>query len=184
MSRIGVAVIWATLGLACAVASLADAPLEAAPGTWQKHEYRFVAMSFTSTYSCDGLADKLKLLLLTAGARKDVKSTPGGCARGFGRPDRLASAYVTFYTLAPLGPDAADKPVAGVWRAVTLRPRSPRELGIGDCEIIEQFRDQLLPMFATRNLAGNATCVPHQQSGSNFNLTFEVLAAPASKKPS
>lgn len=171
--------------LAGAGTSLADLPTTPAAATWQKHEYRFVAMSFTSTYSCDGLADKLKVLLLAAGARKDVKSTADGCPNGFGRPDRLASASVTFYTLSPVSPDAtADKPVDGAWRTVTLRPRLPRELGVGDCEIIEQFRDHLLPMFTTRNLEQNIACVPHQQSGSIFNLSFEVLAVSAPAKPS
>jgi hypothetical protein len=41
-------------------------------------------MGFTSTYSCDGLADKIKVLLIAAGARRDSKSRPGACASGFG----------------------------------------------------------------------------------------------------
>src|ERR1700678_4217113 len=85
-------------------ASLADeAPLPAThvPGSWQKHQYSFAFLGFTSTYSCDGLADKLKKLLLAAGARKDVKSQPGACASSFGRPDKFARADLTFYTLAP-----------------------------------------------------------------------------------
>ncbi len=43
---------------------------------WQKHEYTFAYLGFTSTYSCDGLADKLKILLIASGARKDSKSRP------------------------------------------------------------------------------------------------------------
>ena len=84
-------------------------PGDAAPatGVWQKHEYRFSFVGFTTTYSCDGLADKLKLLLLAAGARKDAKSQPAACARGFGRPDKFASAYLTFYTLSTPGADQA-----------------------------------------------------------------------------
>ena len=35
----------------------------AQPGSWQPHTYRFYVMGFTSTYSCEGLEDKLKLLL-------------------------------------------------------------------------------------------------------------------------
>ena len=45
-------------GLALADASAAPAQ----PGTWQKHEYNFAFMGFTSTYSCDGLADKLAVV--------------------------------------------------------------------------------------------------------------------------
>src|SRR3979490_174249 len=81
--------------------SSADEPSAHERGVWQKHEYSFVFMGFTSTYSCDGLADKIKVLLIDAGARHDAKSFPGACANGFGRPDKFARASLTFYTLAP-----------------------------------------------------------------------------------
>jgi len=148
-------------------------------GLWQKHEYSFVFLGFTSTYSCDGLADKLKLLLTAAGARPDSKSQAGACANGFGRPDKFARADLTFYTLAPGGTDAspATKQVDGVWRPVSIADRSPRELGTGDCELVEQFRDNVLTMFATRNVDDHTTCVPHQNSGSVIALRFESFAA-------
>src|SRR5579859_3894759 len=79
--------------------SSADEPSTREPGVWQKHEYSFVFLGFTSTYSCDGLADKIKLLLTAAGARNDSKSQPSVCANGFGRPDKFARADLTFYTL-------------------------------------------------------------------------------------
>jgi hypothetical protein len=162
--------------------SFADEPAAAQDvGVWQKHEYSFRYMGFTATYSCDGLADKLKLLLIAAGARQDAKSQPGACASGFGRPDKFANATLTFYTLAPAGADtpADAKPVDGVWRPVALSARSPRELALGDCEVVEQFRNSVLPMFTTRNLVNHTSCVPHQLSGSNIDLRFESLAAPS-----
>lgn len=151
------------------------------PGVWQKHQYSFAFLGFTSTYSCDGLADKLKVLLLAAGARPDVKSQAGACASGFGRPDKFARADLTFYTLAPAGTAApagtgasADaKPADGLWRPVSFGDRSPRELRVGDCELVEQFRDSVLPMFTTRNIDNHTTCIPHQESGSTIALNFE-----------
>jgi hypothetical protein len=71
------------------------------PGIWQKHEYTFQFMGFTTTYSCDGLADKVKVLLIAAGARSDSKSRTGVCSRSYGRPDKFAQANLTFYTLMP-----------------------------------------------------------------------------------
>jgi hypothetical protein len=154
-------------------------------GSWQSHKYTFQFMGFTSTYSCDGLADKLKVVLLAAGARRDVKSVPGACASGFGRPDKFARADLTFYTLAPADPNTtAGGGVPGVWRPVTFSARQPRELGPGDCELMEQFRQQVLPLFSTRDVVSNTTCVPHQESGSNIDLRFEAFAAvPAKKHP-
>jgi hypothetical protein len=146
-------------------------------GVWQKHQYSFVSLGFTSTYSCDGLADKLKLLLLAAGARADAKAQSGPCAEGFGRVDKLARADLIFYTLAPAAGTTDGPRIAGIWRPVTLAARSPRELATGDCELVEQFRAQILPMFTTRNVADQTTCVPHQDSGSTINLQFDSFAA-------
>jgi hypothetical protein len=156
-------------------------PAATTPGSWQQHQYSFQYLGFTSTYSCDGLADKLKMLLLAAGARSDVKSQPGACASGFGRPDKFARADLTFYTLAPLGQgksgNAAEKPVDGIWRTVAFSDRSPWELRTGDCELVEQFHNQVLPMFTTRNVVSRTTCVPFQESGSVIDLKFESFVA-------
>lgn len=164
--------------LASAAAFADDASLHGA-GVWQKHEYSFQFMGFTSTYSCDGLADKLKMLLIASGARPDATARAGACASGFGRPDKFARADLTFYTLAPPGSDTSDsKPVDGTWIPVTIAPHRPRELDTGDCELVEQFRSDVLGMFTTRNVASRTTCVPHQLSGSTIDLTFESFVAP------
>lgn len=183
----GIACALAVAGawLPCALARADDAASSGSPGTWQSHKYSFQFMGFTSTYSCDGLADKLRTLLLAAGARGDAKSQAGACASGFGRPDKFARADLTFSTLAPAqgggaAPDA--KPVNGVWRTVAFTSFSPRTLRVGDCELVDQFRSQVLPMFTTRNVASNTTCVPHQESGSTIDLKFEVFAPVAAAK--
>jgi hypothetical protein len=181
--RTGLAAILAG-ALVLSAASLADdsAP-SGGPGTWQSHKYTFLFMGFTSTYSCDGLADKLRIVLLAAGARADVKSVPGACASGFGRPDKFARADLTFYTLAPADSGtAAGSGVPGVWRPVAFAARQPRELGLGDCELMEQFRQQVLPMLTTRNVVSSTTCIPHQESGSNIDLKFDAFTAVPGKK--
>jgi hypothetical protein len=161
---------------------------EALPATqdqyvWVEHDTNFQYQGFTSTYSCDGLAEKLRILLIAAGARADAKATTDGCPGGFGRPDKFARARLRFYTLAPAAnADSASAPVAGVWRPVVFADRSPRDLRLGDCELVEQFRDKVLSMFTTRKLENGMTCVPNQLSGSVIKLNFEVFAAPAAHK--
>jgi hypothetical protein len=157
---------------------------DTARGAWQKRDYSFQFFGFTTTYSCDGLASKLRVLLIAAGARADAKSTSGACASGFGSPDKFARANLRFYALVPLEAGAsAGSRINGVWRAVVIADRSPREVAPGDCELIEQFRDKVLPMFTTRNIDSRMTCVPNQLSGSAINLKFEVFAElSASKK--
>lgn len=167
-------------GLVCSILVPSALALAAGePGVWQKHEYSFVYLGFTSTYSCDGLADKLKILLITSGARPDAKARPGACASGFGRPDKFARADLTFYTLAPAGRDgsAAEGTTPGVWIPVAARAHKPRELATGDCELVEQFRSSVLPLFTTRNIDDHITCVPHQESGSIIDLKFESFGA-------
>jgi len=181
----GTGVLGALLLSSATLADPPDAPSAQSPGVWQKHQFAFQYMGFTSTYSCDGLADKLKILLLAAGARKDVKSQPGACAAPYGRPDKFARADLTFYTLVPAGNDATNtdsadsKPVDGVWRKVALAAHSPRELQIGDCEVVDQFRAQVLPMFTTRNIENRITCIPYQESGTLIDFRFESFTAPA-----
>ena len=169
------------------------------PGRWQEHDYQFNYMGFTATYSCDGLADKLQLLLRLSGARPQAKVIPS-CARGYGVPDPLAQAQLKFATLQPApsdtggaGGEGAGGGVAGgsvdgasvdgVWRHLELSPHHPFDLRLGDCELVEQFRDRLLPLFATRNLQNQITCVPHQDSGSNFSLSFDVFAPAPPPQP-
>jgi len=180
LRRIGIA------GLICAVlasrATFADDASSHGAGVWQKHEYSFQFIGFTTTYSCDGLADKLKTLLIASGARTDATARAGACASGFGRPDKFARADLTFYTLAPQAPAGSvtsdSKPVDGTWIPVTIASLRPRELGTGDCELVEQFRSSVLGMFTTRNVESRTTCVPHQLSGSGIDLKFESFAAP------
>ncbi len=178
-------------GLCAAIAvpgaSAADEPAaNTEPGIWQKHEYSFEFMGFTSTYSCDGLADQLQRLLLLSGARADAKASPGACASPFGRPDRFARATLVFYTLAPSATGAkGGEPGVGQWRPVALSNRHPIELLSGDCELVEQFRDSVLKkMFTIRNVDDSTTCVPHQESGSDISLRFETFAqAPGAPTP-
>ena len=173
--RVGCAIL--IFGFGSAVLAADRAP-ESGQGVWQKHEYNFQFLGFTTTYSCDGLANKLKVLMIAAGARADAKSTSGGCSRGYGVPDKFALASLKFYALAPAADGQnAGPPVNGAWRTVAIADRSPREIALGDCELIEQFRDKVLPMFTTRNIDSRMTCIPNQLSGSAVNLKFDVFAA-------
>jgi len=159
---------------------------EGTVGIWQKHEYTLHYMGFTTTYSCDGLEEKMRELLLWAGARSDAKSSASGCDRGFGMPSKFASASVTFYTLAT-APAGSGDGVAATWRKVQWEPHRPQQLADGDCELVEQFRDQVLPMFTTREMNNRTHCVPNQLNPGDLDLGFEVLvpaAAPAAQAKS
>ena len=164
------------------------------PGGWRNQKIELVYLGFTSHYSCDGLQSKLELLLKQLGARQGFKVVSYGCDRGYGTPSRFPAARLEFATLQPLGDaaltstaatDAAtgEPAVPGAWRSVELSPRRPFELQDGDCELMEQVRDKVLPLFAIRNLEARLSCVPHQDTGP-FSLQMQVFAplAPAQSK--
>jgi hypothetical protein len=161
------------------LAPMAEAGERVAPiaGVWTRHEIVYEQLGFTTIYSCAGLAEKMRALLRASGARKDLAVTPNDCGV---EPTKFARVQVIFSSLAPpsrpaAGADATGRQL-GSWRKVWLAPRSPRELTDGDCELVERFRDQVLPLMTTRNVADHVRCIPHQLSGSVIDLRFEVLA--------
>jgi hypothetical protein len=76
-------------------------------------------------------------------------------------------------------PEKGDKnpgePVLGVWKPVTIKRNLPKGLEMGDCELVEIFRDRVMPKFQTRDMQGDVNCIPHQLVGNRIDLRFEVL---------
>ena len=97
-------------------------------------------------------------------------------------PSPDATVKMTFYSLAPLQvADNEGEPVAkhipAVWRHVSLRDHSPITLVASDCELVAQFRDQILPLFTSRNIMDRTRCRPGENAAYQLNLQFEALYA-------
>ena len=84
---------------------------------------------------------------------------------------------ITFWapTLPEKGAKDPGEPVLGVWKAVSIKRNSPKGLEMGDCELVEIFRDRVMPKFLTRDMQGDINCIPHQLVGNRIDLRFEVL---------
>jgi hypothetical protein len=151
--------------------------------TWQRHEIEFTYMGFTTRYSCDGLQGKLRLLLAVSGARPDFEVTTLSCDSGTGRVTEFPRVRIVFHAAAVAadGNRAAADATPARWQAVSLRRNQPRDLEMGDCELVEQFRDRVLSAFTTRNITSQINCIPHQLAGSSFRLDYEVLAGLATQ---
>jgi hypothetical protein len=148
--------------------------------SWQKHEIHFTYMGFTSSYSCDGLEHKVKVLLRLAGARTDG-NVRVVCTSAVSEPQRSSTVLLAFHALVPAaaGVNAAT---LGVWKDVAWRAGSPRDLEAGDCELVDAFARRILPLFTTRNIDNRMTCIPKEVNPTGFDLRFTVLAAaPISK---
>ncbi len=210
----------------CAPAAAGEPVVAAEPvvavqqGQWREHELTFTYSGFTSKYSCEGLADKVQLLLQTFGVRDGAKVSSYACAAPYGFPTEFPRVRLQFAVLEPWVPNAVQspgkeaaygrvigreapqlvapgavargsaagdvapgdvapgEPVAGVWRHVKLARGRPRTLDPGDCELLEQFRDKVVPLFTTRELKDETRCIPHQLLGTRIALEAEVFAAP------
>jgi len=174
-----------------AAGSLAGAP-PARPGTgapngavWKEQRIEFWYMGRTSRYSCNGLRDKVRAMLLDLGVRRDLKIVPLGCEDYDRAPTGSAASRlkILFFSLAK--PDTVASPMhAGNLAATeasfetfTITSDAFRNLGIGDCELVQEFVRQILPRLAVRDVREDIVCVPSQPSASRFFVRGEILKA-------
>ncbi len=162
--------------LLSATAAQADEPPVQA--VWTAKPLRFTYLGFTAKYSCDGLRDKMRQILLLLGARKDLKLNYSGCSGGFGRPSPFPGVSATVNVLEPVGdkaPPAGTEVVNAHWQPVVVAPRGEPLNAAGDCELIEQVKSRILPLFTVRNEQYSSTCVPNQLTPGGTRLSLEVL---------
>jgi hypothetical protein len=155
---------------------------------WTDKELTFVYQGFTTRYSCDGLRDKVRGVLLDLGAqRKDLKVMELGCSSPSGRPDPFPGVRVKMKVLQPAGsvnPKQTDQiPVAAHWKPLDLKLRDSFSTDSGECELVEQIRHSIVPLFATRNVDLKTSCIPHQASATRPSLKMEVLVADDAQHP-
>lgn len=190
VKRMGLVLAACVLGTPVWAAETASAASVAAgegqPAVWTEKELTFVYQGFTTKYSCDGLRDKVRRVLLDLGAqKKGLKVLQLGCGSPSGRPDPFPGVRVKMSVLQPASGSADDKqaPVAAHWKPVDLKLRDSFSTDSGECELVEQIKQKILPSFATRNVELKTTCIPHQASAARPILKLEVLVPDAAQHP-
>jgi hypothetical protein len=169
----------AILALLCS-AVRADSTDGGQSAVWTHKEFKFTYQGFTTKYSCDGLADKVREIVLTFGARKDLKVSRWGCAGSSGVPDPFPGVAVKMNVLVPASAATAasgEPAVAAHWQSVKLRLDRSSLSEAGECELVEQVKQKILPLFTTRNVDYRNTCVPHQLTPGGTQLGADVLVA-------
>jgi hypothetical protein len=153
---------------------------------WVQRKLDYTYMGFTTKYSCDGLRDNVRQVLLALGARKkDLKIQSTGCSRLNGVPEPFPGVIAHFWVLVPSTPDdvgkvgdTASHPTQ--WKTVNLVRMQQFRFDQGQCELLEQMKNKALPLFTSRNLLYRSSCVPHQISVGDTQFTVDVLnPAPA-----
>jgi hypothetical protein len=176
--------ITAALAMLCLGAGAALAATEtAAPPeatAWQHHHGTFNYFGITSIYSCDGLEDKVRQILLFFGARRGVQVQASGCPRGPNSLSRFAWVTADFDTLATAPADtAAADIVQAHWTPFKLDGQRPFFMGEGDCELMSAMKPLLTQSFSWRGLAYDTGCTPHQITLDDFRVRGEVLKSNA-----
>ena len=169
--------------LAAGVAAAAEPPPAGlgVPAVWKRQTLEFHYFGRTSRYSCDGLRDKMRALLLEMGVRNDLRIRTSGCEIG-----RISLAGLnpglSIEFSAPVPRDAADtgaadKPFEARYTAFDFHQDAFRNLNIGDCELVEEFARQVLPRLSARDLKQDITCVPYQSGAGTYRVSGVVLKA-------
>jgi len=168
-------------------AATADAPTQA---VWKAKEFNLTYMGFTTKYSCEGLRDKVKTILLTLGARKDdLHVVETGCIEPF-RPSPLPGVRVKMSVLEPVSDQGgaantgagSDAVVTAHWKPVQLKLDADSVTEAGECELVEQVKRQVLPLFATRDVKFSfVDCVPHHLLPADRLHAVVLMPPPAPK---
>jgi hypothetical protein len=151
---------------------------------WKEQHLRFFYTGRTSRYSCDGLRDKVRAMLLDLGARRDLSITALGCEAPAPqvRLGALGPSLDIVFS-APAKPEPKRRPlhpgdlaaVDARFESFTITSDAFRNMGVADCELVEEFARQILPKLATRDVKQDIACVPFQQSGGRFWVRGEIL---------
>ncbi len=165
------------LAMALAVLAAPRAALAAEPGdvpaVWVQKEVRFVYTGFTTKYSCDGLVDRVRGMLLELGARADLKVLPYGCVRS-GTPETNPGVRIVMHVLQP-ATAAGGESVAAHWKTVDLLSGRDAVDASLDCELIAQLKRDVLPAFSPRHVDYSAVCSAHQPIAGGTQLKAQVL---------
>jgi hypothetical protein len=166
-------------GNAMAAEAALAAPADAVAGTWQHHKVTFDYMAFTTLYTCSGLEDQVRRILLHLGARGDAKVRAAGCPGSDNTPSRNAWVEADFYSIAPAAADAGSDTVKAHWTALELSPQRPTFMGDGDCELMERMKDTIIKNFSVRGLEYRTSCQPHDLRANGFSVKGQTLQAVA-----
>jgi hypothetical protein len=171
-----------SLGTVASAATPAEPSGQAVTGAWQHHHVNFSYYGITALYSCDGLENNIRALLLHLGARKDAKVSARGCPHGSSIPGHNAIIDVEFDTLSPSSDAAGTVPAQ--WMTVEVSPTHPYFMSHGDCELIDEMKDLISKNFSLREVNYRTDCVPHQVNIDDFSIKAQALKelpAPPSK---
>lgn len=160
----------------CASTAAADDAAGGVQAAWQSYDLNFPYMGMTTYYSCTGLEDRLEQILKDLGARPDVRVSAMGCAGN----EVSRSLWTRIRVSLPTQTGGTGEPFAVTSKQVMLKTHTLGQVGSGDCELLEQVRDRLLPQLKLKAEGDNLVCVPGQVTiGVRTLQVAALIPAPA-----
>jgi hypothetical protein len=177
-----IAIAWtAALLLAGSVAHAQSQPdATVVEAVWKPQRISFVYRGYSTLYSCSGLQDKLEKILTTVGARGGVELRAYSCddAQSVARFEIALASPVeaTPENVEELTSyDARDELVArvrgerlasaedlqrfpAVWKTISFARSREMKLAPGDCELVQQLRQHVLPRMSVQIVTDRVHC--------------------------
>ena len=148
-------------------------PVEA---QWEVYQVRFRYTGMSSHYTCQGMENTLKRLLRLIGARDDMR-VEARCS-SFSRVERFQRVNMAFALPVPREmADISAEVFPAEWRVVKVSGVSSRYLDDGDCELLEEFERQVMPLLNVQNTGRKIRCVPYRREFNRVNLRVKALMA-------
>jgi hypothetical protein len=144
---------------------------------WVQREVNFRYVGFTTQYSCDGLRDRMRRILLQLGARDDLRMTGYGCT-GVNSPENTPGVRIVMHVLQAASAPAGQT-VAAHWKTIDLLADRDLFDAARDCELIAQLNRAVLPLFTVRHVDYSASCSVNTPLVGGTRLKADVLVADA-----
>ena len=177
-ARLAAALMVALLCTAASQQALAATGSGEQGAVWVQKEVNFRYVGFTTKYTCDGLRDKMRRILLWLGARDDLKLTGYGCI-GVNSPETTPGVRIVMHVLQPASATAGQT-VAAHWKTVDVFAAHDLFDAARDCELVSQLNRDVLPLFTARDVDYSATCSVHTPLTGGTRLKVNVLVADSS----
>jgi hypothetical protein len=170
----------ASLLVASTVGSAASpAAAVAQLAAWARHDMVIRLRNLPKRYSCDDLWNKFHEVLLSLGARPDMRILADQCKQTGYEGGFSPSVRLTFDTpQAVQGSRVGLSDFHAITAKVHLEPGQPQALDASDCELLRQMKNSWIAMLSDRVIDYRMACglpAPLHGAAARFSLSVEAL---------
>lgn len=176
---------------------MANPSEEEVTAVWKAQQLNFEYRGYNTMYSCQSLEDKVEIILRTVGARDNVRLQSYVCNEQIGiarfQISMQSPVIASEENIRELtARDSKDELVArvngvqlasaadlerfpAVWKKVSFARDRYMRLERGDCELVEQLRQQILPRMSVQIVKDNIRCSSAMGNIGSPRLTVSAL---------